>query len=288
MRLSVIVPFLDEEKYIRRLLETLVNQDFDKKEYEIIFVDNGSTDGSRAIVSQFGGVVLLREEGGGAYKARNAGLKAAKGEIIACTDADCVVSKDWLAAIYKGIRDLGASVVLGQINFPQNSSAALRIFEDYNNAKLEYTLKYCEPKYYYGNAGNIAFKADVVRKVGPFSEKMTRIIDGDAEMVQRCLAEYEGCKIAYLEDMKIEHQEVATVSAWLKKIYIYGRWHVPGKQEYGYAPLPLKQRFAVFDYCCRNNKYGPWKKMAALFFLALGTLFIESGRLARKLKGGRG
>jgi len=287
MLFSVIVPFLNEEKYIRRSVEALVNQDFDKKEYELIFVDNGSTDGSSAIVSQFSGVTLLLEGGGGAYRARNMGIEAARGDIIAFTDADCVASKGWLTAIYKGMRDPGASIVMGPIDFPKNSSKALKLFEDYNSAKLEYILKYCEPKYCYGNAGNMAFRADVIKKVGPFSGKMARSGDGDAEMVQRCLLEYEGCRIAYLGDMKIEHLDITGIYAWLKKIYAYGRWHVVEKQEYGYVTLPLKERIAIFRYCRRKNKYGFWKKTVALLLLGLGMLFIESGRLVRKLKGGK-
>ncbi|MBN1527265.1 MAG: glycosyltransferase [Candidatus Omnitrophica bacterium] len=284
MLFSVVVPFLNEEKYIRRCLEALVNQDFDKNEYEIIFVDNGSTDGSSAIVSEHSGVTLLKECGGGAYKARNRGIAAARGDILAFSDADCVVSNGWLSAIFEGMRVQEASITMGPVNFPGEGSAALKLFEDYNSAKLEYTLKYCEPKHYYGNGGNMAIRADVIRKAGPFSERMRR--GGDGEMVQRCLAEYEGCKIVYLEDMKVEHLEIGTVGEWLKKIYAYGRWHSPAERGYAYVTLPLGDRFAIYGYCCKKNGYGFWKKTAALFFLGLGMVFIESGRLIRRFKGG--
>ena len=280
MLFSVIVPFLNEEKYIRRSIEALVNQDLDKKEYEIIFVDNGSTDSSSAVVSQYGGVAILREGEKGIDKARNAGFKAAKGDIIACTDADCAVCKDWLSQIYKGMKDTGAAIVLGQVSFPKDGSGSLKFFEDYQNAKAEYVTNKGLKKFYYGYTNNMAFKSDIFKKLGLFSEGVG---SGDTEMVHRCLAKYPGCKLAYLEGMKVEHLEVSSLGVYQKKMYTYGSDAVLVGKACDYAPLGPKERFDIYRYCCRKNGYSAWDRMLSLLVLSTVFIYFECGRLMRKM-----
>ena len=77
MDISIIVPFLNEERYIRRCLESLLDQDFDRSRYEVIFIDNGSSDASAEIVKGFPAVQLLTEEKGQVYTARNTGIGVA-------------------------------------------------------------------------------------------------------------------------------------------------------------------------------------------------------------------
>jgi glycosyltransferase involved in cell wall biosynthesis len=278
MLFSVIVPFLNEEKYIRRSLEALINQDFDRKEYELIFVDNGSTDGSNAIVSQFGGVTLLREEGGGAYRARNRGIKAAKGDIIAFTDADCAVSKDWLSQIYGGMADPGITIIFGRINVPQGGSAALKMFEDYLNAKIEYLVRKGLKKFYYGFTNNMAVRADVFRKLGPFSEDVG---SGDTEMVRRCLERYPDCKVAYSDLMVAEHLEISGIGVYQRKMYGYGKDSILVGKAGNYAPLGFKERFAIYRYCCKKNKYNILTCAMSILVLIMVFLYFEYGRLIK-------
>ncbi|MBN1527264.1 MAG: glycosyltransferase [Candidatus Omnitrophica bacterium] len=280
MLFSVIVPFLNEEKYIRRCLEALVDQDFGKNEYEIIFVDNGSADGSSAIVSQFSGVRLLREEARGAYKARNRALAEAKGEIIAFTDADCVVVKDWLRQIENGMKDTGASIAMGPVYFPNDNSKALKLFEDYQNAKAEYVMNKSLKKFYYGYTNNMAFKADIFKKLGLFSEGVG---SGDTEMVHRCMAKYPGCKVAYLEDVKVEHLEVSGLGVYQKKMYGYGRDSILVNKACGYASLGLKERLEVYRYCCDKHSYSVSDRALSLIVLLMVFFSFECGRLMRKM-----
>ena len=140
MTFSVIVPFLNEEKYLRDCVNSLLAQDFSKDEYELIFVDNGSTDNSRSIVSKHKEIILLTEERKNVYIARNKALKAARGDIIAFTDADCSVCPDWLSQIYKGMNTANATIALGKVFLGRNPSLCLRIIQDYRNAIIEYLL----------------------------------------------------------------------------------------------------------------------------------------------------
>jgi glycosyltransferase involved in cell wall biosynthesis len=285
MIFSVIVPFLDREKYIERCVRSLLDQDFDKSEYEVIFIDNGSTDASSAIVSRFKEIILLREDERGAYKARNRGLGSAKGEIIAFTDADCVVSKDWLTGIYRGMTDKGATIVLGEVLFPANVSLPLKMFADYQNARIEYFIEKGLKKYFYGYTNNMAVRAEVFRKAGLFKEWDR---GGDTEMVHRCVAGYPGCEARYLSGVKVEHLEVYSLGVWLSKMFAYGKSGVSVARVSGYTLPGLKERLDIYAYCSVKNKYHILKKTLLIFVLAAGFLCFEYGRIMGKIRAWKG
>jgi glycosyltransferase involved in cell wall biosynthesis len=96
-RLSVVVPAHNEENYLGACLDSLRNQDF-PGDYEIIVVDNNSTDGT-ADVARARGVRVVTEPRPGVCWARQSGTSAAAGEIVVSTDADTVYGQDWLSRI---------------------------------------------------------------------------------------------------------------------------------------------------------------------------------------------
>ncbi len=98
MLVSVIVPAYDEENYIRPCLESLAHQHRDGFDFEIILVDANSTDRTREIAQEYGVYIVLQEQRGIA-EARELGFRAARGEIIASTDADSIPPKDWLVRL---------------------------------------------------------------------------------------------------------------------------------------------------------------------------------------------
>lgn len=99
MKISVVVPAYNEEKYIGRCLEALEKQSV--KPDEIIVVDNNSTDKTVEIAKKFKNVTLLTQKLPGTINARNLGFDSAKYEIIARTDADSIVDKNWILEIKK-------------------------------------------------------------------------------------------------------------------------------------------------------------------------------------------
>lgn len=95
--ISVIIPVYNEEKHLGRCLQSLKDQDY-SGEYEIIVVDNGSTDNSAQIAYNFGVRVISCPRRGVVY-ARQVGADAARGDIIAQADADTVYPRQWLKRI---------------------------------------------------------------------------------------------------------------------------------------------------------------------------------------------
>ncbi len=97
MRFSIVVPAYNEAAYLGRALDSLLHQDFNGR-YEVIVVDNNSTDGTAAVAAQYG-VTVVKEPQQGVCAARQRGVDCATGEIIISTDADTTQPRDWLRTI---------------------------------------------------------------------------------------------------------------------------------------------------------------------------------------------
>lgn len=92
LRLSIIIPVYNVEKYLQRCVESVENQDIPQTDYEVILVNDGSTDSSAEICSALAGkyanIKLVNKENGGLSSARNAGLDIANGEYVMFVDSD--------------------------------------------------------------------------------------------------------------------------------------------------------------------------------------------------------
>lgn len=98
MFISVVIPAYNEEKYLGPCLQALRGQTYPHDQFEVIVVDNGSTDATARIAQDFGARVI-EEPIKGIARARQRGFEAARGVIIVSTDADTVVPPFWLARI---------------------------------------------------------------------------------------------------------------------------------------------------------------------------------------------
>lgn len=105
IEISVIVPTYNRITLIRQQVKALLNQTLSLERYEIIIVNDGSSDGTKEYLDEltlkYQNIKVFHSKNGGPARARNIALGDAKGSIIAFTDDDCVVDKDWLATILK-------------------------------------------------------------------------------------------------------------------------------------------------------------------------------------------
>jgi glycosyltransferase involved in cell wall biosynthesis len=102
MDISVVIATHNRKDSLRRCLAAVVNQDYD--DFEVIVVDDGSTDGTWQMVDQeFSQVLCIcQQPKRGPAFARNRGIRAASGDIIAFTDDDCVPPRSWLNSLAAG------------------------------------------------------------------------------------------------------------------------------------------------------------------------------------------
>ena len=91
---SIVVPVYNGARFLAECLDSLLAQDYPA--VEVIVVDDGSRDGTRAIAERYPHFRLITHENRGLSAARNDGIQAARGDVVAFTDADCAVDPDWL------------------------------------------------------------------------------------------------------------------------------------------------------------------------------------------------
>ncbi len=123
MRYSVIVPAYNASKTIEACLNALIHQSVHTMDYEVIVVDDGSTDTTGDIIKIFP-VKYFRQESRGPATARNRGAQEAQGEIILFTDADCIPQYTWIEEMIKPFNDREIIAVKGAYKTSQKSLTA--------------------------------------------------------------------------------------------------------------------------------------------------------------------
>src|SRR5262245_17282465 len=102
---SIVVPVHNGGELLRRCLLSLTTLALDRRKYEIVVVDNNSTDRTLDIIKEFDVVHASETISQGSYAARNKGIQCSRGRFIAFTDADCIAHPDWLSAIERATSD---------------------------------------------------------------------------------------------------------------------------------------------------------------------------------------
>lgn len=115
MTISVVIPAYNEEKYLPQTLDSI--QKLDRKPDEIIVVNASSTDKTQDVALRSGAKVITVKKGTIGFS-RQMGLKAAKGDIVAFTDADVILPPDWLSRIEEYIQKPGIVGVFGGFRVP--------------------------------------------------------------------------------------------------------------------------------------------------------------------------
>jgi len=219
VRISVVVPVYNSARYLPTCISSLLAQEYRPEQYEIIIVDNNSTDGSAEIAANFPKVKLALEAKQGPYAARNQGVAIASGSIIAFTDSDCAVAANWLRRIEYAMRNPEVWVVLGE-RLPARNSAALSMWFDYERAKAEYVFQNQLSTLYYGYTNNMAVRREGFDRFGPFLERWR---GSDTLFVSRLAAAVAPGSVAYCSDVRVTHLELDRLSRALGKKFLYGR-----------------------------------------------------------------
>lgn len=123
--LSVIIPTLNEQDWIKKCVSALENQTVSRKKYEIIVVDSTSKDNTVKIAKKIADRVEICERKG-AGNGRNVGAKIARGKYIAFVDADTIVSETWVEGVIDGL-DKGVGV-MGPFETIEKDSLKIELF----------------------------------------------------------------------------------------------------------------------------------------------------------------
>ena len=161
--ISVIIPVYNAEKYVAEAIQSVLNQSIDP--YEIIAVDDGSTDGSAEEIEKFAPKVnLIKQENKGISGARNKGVLASNGSFIAFLDADDIWTEDHLELLLKPFEEKNnVGLVIGHV-------------EQFTDSDCNKKHTYVEPgkKLLPGYvAGASLIKKDLFEKIGLFNDELT-------------------------------------------------------------------------------------------------------------------
>lgn len=129
MKISVVIVAYNEEKNIGRCLDSLIDLDYPKEDYEIIVVDGKSEDRTVEIVKKYKNVRLFVNPKRFTASSRNVGIFNSKYDYVAFTDADCSVPKDWLKILADGFKrhDDGKLAAVGGANIAPDDSADMQM-----------------------------------------------------------------------------------------------------------------------------------------------------------------
>jgi glycosyltransferase involved in cell wall biosynthesis len=275
MRFSIIAPFLNERQYIRHCLDALLAQEGLQEECEILFVDNGSEDGSRAIVASCPQVRLLEEPRRDPYVARNRAIGVARGEYLIFLDADCAPRLGWLRAIAGAVEESRPDILLGNLLYPAPMPTALQVHQDYYNVKTGYLIRRGLCACYYGHAGNMAVHRRVFDEVGLFRGLPEA---GDTAIIHDLMAIRPAARVVHVPKAEVVHLEVNTFGECMKKLRECGGYSGFYEASHGYRLLAWREKLGVMRACAKTHDYSLWQRLVQVFALYAGWYAFERGR----------
>ena len=172
MKVSIVIPTYNQKKILAKALDYLMVQDYPKDQYEIIVVDDGSSDSTQEMVkSKMGSGVSFRylyQKQRGPHFARNLGIEKARGEIIIFVDSDIFAPPNFMSEHVKFHQKFGDLVVSG----PTVRTDELdNVFVDINRRKVKKLLfDFSGPSFI---TSNLSVRREFLMKVGGFDEEFT-------------------------------------------------------------------------------------------------------------------
>lgn len=266
--ISIIIPVWNGERRIVQTLEAIAAQTVSHDRFEVIVVDNGSTDGTADAVLGFDFVTLLSEPIPSSYRSRNRGLAVARGKYVLFTDGDCVPAPNWVEQALAVVeRRPDAGLYAGEIVLFREEGArpVAACYEELTAFNQRYNAEhgYCV------TANWLCRRADL-RAIGGFKSDL--LSGGDTECSRRMVM--AGHKIIHVPEMIVGHPTRATLGELIRKRrrVIGGRWRMDGMSEAG-VPKTLwrmvheakgQARWMVRTKIGTRNKFGVLGITAAL------------------------
>lgn len=209
--ISLIIPVYNDKDYIGQCLNSIFKCNF-KKQFEVIVVDDGSSDGLAKIVVSFSCRLISTGKNSGPGAARNLGAELAKGDILAFVDSDCVVSENWLS-------------IIDNIFFDEKIKAIAGRFSRNLNPEFIARYRYYEASFYALNektfvntftASSFACRRKLFLEVGGFG---TRPAGEEITLGYRLYK--KGVNILCVPEFVVAHHCLRTLRGYLKQQFIW-------------------------------------------------------------------
>jgi GT2 family glycosyltransferase len=219
MHASVIVPAYNAAATLGACLAALDAQTLAREQFEVIVVDDGSTDATAQIALDHG-ARLVRQPNQGQAAARNHGVAEAQGEIVAFTDADCAPAPEWLAELVSAFADPSIVGSKGVYRTRQRSLAA-------RFAQIEYEERYegmARARFIdFVDTYSAAYRRSVFVENGGFDTSFPGDSSGEDQEFSFRLSE-RGYTMLFVAGAAVYHRHPPTVAAYYRRKYKTGYW----------------------------------------------------------------
>lgn len=284
---SIIIPVFNDARRLGRCLDMLQQQRYPKERFEVIVVDNGSTDDLAASVCERDWVKVLSESRPSQYAARNTGVAAARGEILAFIDSPCLADPGWIETGVASLIESPNKIAAGRIElFPRDKNAPTSI-ELYEMWALGFEQQTYVSKYRFGATGNLFLHRKTFDAIGGFDE-ITKSC-GDVEFGQRAHA--LGYEVVYVDELVVRRPARRT----LKNIYtktvrmIGGMYELKKRNKCSFPVLdisfmqtllpPVNYALSLLRTCSDRTLLEQFRIIAVMFFVRYVSAF-EKMRLS--------
>lgn len=230
--LSVIIPFRNEEKNLPILINTLRKLDYPKDQFEILLINDHSTDNSelnaKQLTGDFPNFKIISATSNGKKLAIAQGVEVSSGEIIVTTDADCELPVEWLKSTNKQFQDQSIKMIVGAVRIKSNNTFFSKLQATEFSSLIGSagaTLNLGFPTMC--NGANLSYRKEVFREIKGFDGNV-HIASGDDEFLMRKVTEKFGAKsLKFLKNptaIVTTCPQVALKDFLLQRIRWAGKW----------------------------------------------------------------
>ena len=219
-QISVIIPIYNGEQDLPDLLQCLKQQSYPSAQVEYLLIDNNSRDRTLSLLqvpSDSQVRALSEPQIQSSYAARNTGIRAAQGEILAFTDADCRPHPDWLLHLVQPFAEPNVGLVAGEVLALPGQTLLERYADRQATLSQKHTLAHRFLPY--GQTANLAVRRQIFEQVGLFRPYLTT--GGDADFCWRALQ--AGCEIRLAERAVVQHRHRVSLAELKSQWQRYGR-----------------------------------------------------------------
>jgi lipopolysaccharide/colanic/teichoic acid biosynthesis glycosyltransferase/GT2 family glycosyltransferase len=270
---SVVIPAYNAGSTLTGCLEALAAQELDPSCYEVIVVDNGSSD-QTAELARRGGAQVITQSRRGAAAARNAGIKAARGAIVCFTDADCAPAPDWISRITAPLANPAIVGCKGVYRTHQQRLVARFVQVEYED---KYDRLARRPTIDFVDTYSAAYRRDVLVANGGFDERIFFV--EDQELSFRLAS--RGYQMVFQPSAIVYHCHSATAAAYWRKKFMIGYWKAQiirrfpnqGIQD-SHTPQVMKVQMGLMALMLASLPAVMWSAWAGLLPLVVLIAFL--------------
>ena len=225
MKISIVIPAYNAESTIGQTVAQSLAQAYGRLDVEVIVVDDGSGDDT-AKVAESAGAIVIHQPNAGPAAARNRGWKAATGQVICFTDADCVPTAGWTKNLLDGFTDGQVGAVAGSYEIANSKSW----LSHWVHEEIMERHKRMPPFVRAFGSYNVAIPRYVLEATGGFDPAYLQASGEDNDLSYRIIK--KGWRIAFRPQAKVAHYHPEKVWKYLRDQYVHGFWRAKLYQDY--------------------------------------------------------